>query len=175
MEKMTDHNCSEHRVEKFATDENPFHFLDSGLPNVYLVGIKYYVCDCGEIVAEIPAVRQLMRLIARDLVESNISLNKEEIRFLRKRLGRKANEFAKELGIEPEHLSRLENGKNPIPEPLDKLIRLIYAVSAGDPELLKTVMVMVKSWLITWRKRTSNLRIIKKVDNDNEWSNAVAA
>jgi transcriptional regulator with XRE-family HTH domain len=108
-------------------------------------------------------------------VESNISLSKEEIRFLRKRLGRKANEFAKELGIEPEHLSRLENGKNPVPEPLDKLIRLIYAVSAGDPELLKTVMVMVKSWLITWTKRTSDLRIVKRVDTGNEWSNAVAA
>jgi putative zinc finger/helix-turn-helix YgiT family protein len=175
MEKMTDHNCMACRVEKFATDEQPFHFVDSGLPNVYLVGIKYFVCECGNVVAEIPAVKQLMRLIARDLVESNTSLTSKEIRFLRKRLGRRANEFAKELGIEPEHLSRLENGKHPIPEPMDKLIRLIYAVSAGDPDLLKDVMRMVKSWLVTWSKRTANLKIVKRIDDDNEWSNALAA
>lgn len=175
METMTKHDCLASRVEKFATEAEPFHFLDSGLPNVYLVGIKYFVCECGRVVAEIPAVKQLMGLIARDLVESNTSLTNDEIRFLRKRLGKKANDFAKELGIKPEHLSRLENGRVPIPEPLDKLIRMIYAMSAEDLDLLRNVAIMVKSWLITWTKRTTELKIVKKIDQDNEWSNALAA
>ncbi len=174
MEKMTDHNCTACRVEKFATDEEPFHFVDSGLPNVYLIGIKYFVCDCGSVVAEIPAIKQLMRLIARDLVVHNESLTGDEARFLRKRLGKKATGFAKDLGIKPEHLSRLENGKNAIPEPLDKLIRLIYAASSEDRDLQEKVVRMIEPWLTSWKKRMSGLRIVKRID-DNEWSDALAA
>lgn len=162
-------------VERFATYEEPFHFVDSGLPNVYLIGIKYFVCEkCGEIVAEIPAIKQLMTVIARDLVESNSSLTSDEARFLRKRLGKKASDFAKELGITPDHLSRLENDRLTIPESLDKLIRLVYAVSADDPQLLRSVMRMVQSWLITWTKRTTQKVIMKKID-DNQWSNVALA
>jgi putative transcriptional regulator len=175
MERMKNHNCVARGVEKFATESEPFHFTDSGLPNVYLIGIKYYVCECGNVVAEIPAVKQLMRLIARDLVEGTAALTSDEVRFLRKRLGRKSIEFAKELGVEPETLSRIENGKVPITEPLDKLIRLVYAVSADDPDLLRGVMIMIKSWLTSWGPRTGELKIIKKIDEDNEWSNALAA
>ncbi|MGD0730329.1 MAG: hypothetical protein ABR956_03635 [Terracidiphilus sp.] len=111
MEKMTDHNCTAHRVEKLATAEEPFHFVDSGLPNVYLVGIKYFVCDCGSVVAEIPASQQLMQLIARDLVSSPLDLTGAELRFLRKRLGKRATEYCKYLGVAPETLSRVESGK----------------------------------------------------------------
>jgi DNA-binding transcriptional regulator YiaG len=175
MERMTEHNCIASRVERFATYEDPFHFIDSGLPNVYLIGIKYFVCEkCGAVVAEIPAMKQLMTVIARDLVESNSSLTNDEVRFLRKRLGKKASDFAKELGITPDHLSRLENDRLSIPEPLDKLIRLVYAVSAGDSQLLNSVMQMVQSWLLTWTKRTTQKVIMKKID-DNEWSNVALA
>lgn len=174
METMNTHDCQKCRVEKFATVDEPFHFLDSGLPNVYLIGIKYFVCDCGSAAAEIPAVKPLMRLIARDLVESHESLTGEEVRFLRKRLGKKASDFAKEVGIEPETLSRMENGKQGISEPLDKLIRLFYAVSANDAELLEQVRKIFDSWLSSWTARNSDTKIVKRID-DNEWSNAIAA
>ena len=39
MEMMRNHDCQDCRVEKLATVEEPFHFVDSGLPNVYLIGI----------------------------------------------------------------------------------------------------------------------------------------
>jgi putative zinc finger/helix-turn-helix YgiT family protein len=174
METMTDHNCVTSRAERFATEESPFHFVDSGLPNVYLIGIKYFTCECGRVVAEIPATKQLMKLIARDLVKSSQSLTGSEIRFLRKRLGKRATEFSKELGIESETLSRLENGKQPLKEPMDKLIRLVYAVSSEDLELLRGVMNTVNSWLVAWSERTGEQKIVKRID-DNEWSNALAA
>lgn len=115
MEKMTDHNCLACRVEKFATEKEPFHFADSGLPNIYLVGIKYFVCECGEVVAEIPAVKQLMQVIARDLVTSLLDLTGAEVKFLRKRLGKRAADFSQYLGSvdllchEFESLSRLSS------------------------------------------------------------------
>jgi len=174
METMNTHDCQTYRTEQFATAEEPFHFIDSGLPNVYLIGIKYFVCDCGSIVAEIPALKPLMRLIARDLVESHESLTGDEVRFLRKRLGKKASDFAKEVGIEPETLSRMENGKQGISEQLDKLIRLFYAVSANDSELLEQVKKMISSWLASWTARNVDTKIVKRIE-DNEWSNAIAA
>lgn len=174
METMNDHNCATSRTEAFATAENPFHFTDSGLPNVYLIGIKYFTCECGRVVAEIPAVKQLMKLIARDLVESSQSLAGPEIRFLRKRLGRKAIEFSKELGVSAETLSRLESGKQALTEPMDKLIRLVYAASSEDIDLMRCVMNTIQSWLMAWSVRVADQKIVKKID-DNEWSNALAA
>jgi putative transcriptional regulator len=174
METMKEHSCNDRRAKRLATKRAPFHFVDCGLPNVYLVGIRYFVCECGKTVAEIPAAKQLMASIARDLVESNQALTGDEIRFLRKRLGKKATDFARELGIESEHLSRLENGKKPVAEPMGKLIRLVYAVSANDSELLNRVVQMVGSLLVSWSKREENLKIVKKID-ENEWSDAIAA
>jgi len=174
MEMIQTHDCQNCRVEKLATGEEPFHFTDSGLPNVYLIGIKYFNCECGSVVAEIPAPKQLMRLIARDLVESPQALTGDEIRFLRKRLGKKASDFARDLGVEPETLSRMENGKQSSSEQLDKLIRLLYAMSANDPELLERVRMKFDSWIASWSKQHSDARIVKRID-DNEWTNALAA
>ena len=167
-------NCEGSRMERIATAEAPFHFIDSGLPNVYLVGIRYFACGCGSVSSEIPAGKRLMQAIARDLVETPESLTGGEIRFLRKRLGKKAAEFAKELGIEPEHLSRLENGKRPVPESLDKLIRLLYAVSANDAELLDRLRKTTGLWLADWRRRQAGARIVKGFD-DGEWMDAMVA
>ena len=147
MEKMTTHNCTTCRVEKFATTEEPFHFLDSGLPNVYLVGIKYFVCECGNVVAEIPAVKQLMQLIARDLGTSPLDLTGAELRFLRKRLGKKASEYCKYLGFTPETLSRIENEKQEISIQSQKLARLSYCAFSEDPHLLECAKTILQSIL----------------------------
>ena len=178
MEVSQTHDCIDRRTEKLATADRPFHFLDSGLSNVYLVGIRYFVCECGSIVAEVPAIKQLMRLLARDLIESPKPLSGEEVRFLRKRLGKKATDFAQNLGLEPETLSRMENGKQAISEQSDKLIRLLYAISCDDRELLERVSKLVRPLLAAWSERSgagSNLapRIVKKID-DQEWIDIAA-
>ena len=57
--------------ERKATSESPYQFVGSGLPNVYLVGIKYSVCkSCKEQAADIPAIKQLMGVIARAIVRT---------------------------------------------------------------------------------------------------------
>jgi DNA-binding transcriptional regulator YiaG len=141
---------TEQRTEHLATQEKPFHFLDSGLSNIYLVGIKYYVYSDGRIVPEIPAVQRLMQLIARDLIEQESALTGDEIRFLRKRLGQKQIDFSRAIGIEAETLSRCENGHQKLGESNDKLIRLYYAFSALDDinlsQLRKEIMEMLREW-----------------------------
>ena len=69
-EILTESSVKAVRKEYFATEEKPFHFVDSGLDNVYLIGIKYFVDENGHKIAEIPALQQLMQLIARDIVLS---------------------------------------------------------------------------------------------------------
>lgn len=162
------------RAEHLATDENPFHFVDSGLPNVYLVGIKYFTYEDGRSVAEIPAIKQLMKLIARDLIERPDSLSGAEIRFLRKRLGKRAVDFAKDLGVEAETLSRYENDWNQPSESVDKLIRLLYAVSSDDPELSHQIKPIMESLLAAWKAGPKEVKIVKKIDN-NEWSDVPIA
>jgi transcriptional regulator with XRE-family HTH domain len=123
------------RKEFFATVENPFHFVDSGLDNVYLIGIRYFQEPDGRIVAEIPAVKQLMQLIAYDLVTSPIDLTGKQVKFLRKRLGKKATEFCQYIGVEPETLSRMENEKQQISVQVQKLVRLAYCLLSDERKL----------------------------------------
>ncbi len=169
-----DHECGrDTRREVLATPENPFRFVDSGLNDVYLVGIRYFVCECGRIVAEIPAARQLLSLIARDLVEKPKALSPEEIRFLRKRLGKKQADFAKELGVRPETLCRFESGDTRTNERTDKLIRLYYALASKDPILIEQLGPTIQDIMAAWEYTKNSAHIVATV-KDNKWK-AVAA
>lgn len=170
-----EHDCGGHFAERFATENEPFHFVDSGLSNVYLIGIKYFVCEkCGNTRVELPAIKRLMRRIARDLVVSPESLSGEEIRFLRKRAGIKSSAFAKLLGVEAETFSRYENGKQTASESIDKLIRLAYALNCDDLELSATVKQTLQTAMMKWRKRQADSKIVLRMEG-SEWSEALAA
>lgn len=164
------HNCVKERIEHLATEERPFHFEDSGLSNIYLVGIRYFTCECGRMVADIPAIKQLMQFIARDLVEKQTGLTGEELRFLRKRLGQKQIDFARAIGIEPETLSRYENNKQDISESNNKLIRLYYAVSAWDDSALAKLRTELYELLSGWHEgsHASSKKTVARV-TDDEW------
>jgi DNA-binding transcriptional regulator YiaG len=175
MATTIDHQCSRKtRKELWATDENPFRFLDSGLGNVYLVGIRYFECECGKIVAEIPAIRQLLSLIARDLVEKPKALSPEEIRFLRKRLGTNQADFAKEIGVRPETLCRFETGDTRTNERTDKLIRLYYVVASRDPILIQQLGPTIQDIMAAWEYTKNSRRIVATV-KDNEWKAVATA
>ena len=136
MVKPEEHDCRDSAVVRRATAENPYHYTESGLPNVYLAGIRYYVCQqCGTQSAEIHAVKRLHMALARLIVENEARLTGADIRFLRKRLGKSAIDFAKIVGVTPEQVSRWENDSNAPEKSADKFIRLYYAVLSGDKEL----------------------------------------
>src|SRR2546422_739289 len=84
MVENNEHDCRQFAEARQATLRKPYHFVDCGLPNVYLAGIRYFVCrKCGKRAAEIPAVKQLLTNIAAAVVEQEGRLTGAEIRFLR--------------------------------------------------------------------------------------------
>jgi transcriptional regulator with XRE-family HTH domain len=160
--------------EHFATEEAPFHFTDSGLDNVYLVGIKYFTDEQGKIVAEIPAVKQLMRFIARDLLYSRNPLNGQEVRFLRKRLGQKAVDFAALLRLDASTLSRIENDKQEASDQVDALVRACYLIGCDDP-MLKEHADRLMALLREAMDRHQHKRIVMRIDENQEWTDVPAA
>ena len=171
------HNCKACAQEFRATIERPYRFLDSGLSNVYLAGIKYWVCrECNAQAAEIPALEQLMSVMAKAVVMKAANLNGEEIRFLRKRLGKRAVEFAEFINKTPEHLSKLENDQLPLPEDTDKLIRLTYGLMSGDQQLFLEIAAKAEEWLRSIREApTENITFKKRAGVWKPLSKAMAA
>ncbi len=161
------HNCEKHAQEYFATRQEPYQFLDSGLSNVYLIGVKYWVCEeCKKQAAEIPAPEQLMNVIAESIVMQPGLLSGPEIKFLRKRVGKRAADFAELISKTPEHFSKLETEALELNPATDKLIRLTYANLSGDAGLLWTITKRIEEWLKSIRVKEKPQPIqIKKQDD----------
>ncbi len=126
------HTCEKRQ----ATEQEPYHYTGSGLPNLYLSGITYYVCECGNKSAEIPAMKDLFSALAQTLVSKTSLLVGPELRFLRKQLGKKAVEFAPMISLTPQYFSSLENSFAPLDAGRDKLVRLIYRAMSDDRKLV---------------------------------------
>lgn len=107
----------------------PYRFTSSGLDNVYLQGegVAHRRCPaCGEESVEIHAMGPLLGKIARMVAGKSDRLTGGEIRFLRKSMRMRANEFAGLAGISAEALSRIENGHDPVSAQVDRIVRLIH-------------------------------------------------
>lgn len=100
---------------------------DMGIP-VKFQNIELIECSkCGSVEPIIPNMDGLMLTLATAIVCSPQKLDGEEVRFLRKYVGKSATEFARFLHIDPTHLSKIENEKTEIGSSLDKLVRLVAA------------------------------------------------
>jgi putative zinc finger/helix-turn-helix YgiT family protein len=126
-------------------DRGHHHFIESGLDNVHLVNVDIWRCrDCGEEIVSIPRSTELMKTIGESILLKPTSLSGAEIRFLRKNLTLKINEFAQLLGVDRVTVSRWENEHEKPSRSTDRLVRLTYAVEAKVSE---TVMESLRKIL----------------------------
>ena len=117
--------------EHFVLHKGHHHFLESGLDNVHLTNVEIGICsDCGEQIVSIPHSTELMKLIGESILLKPTNLNGAEIRFLRKNLHLRINEFAQLLGVDRVTVSRWENEHEKPSRSADRLIRLTYAVES---------------------------------------------
>jgi putative zinc finger/helix-turn-helix YgiT family protein len=118
------HNC---REAEPIIETGVFEYEQVSLPfQVLLVGVTVKRCPaCGEEVVKIPDPVGLHRALCLHIVEANRRLHGEEIRLLRKHLGRNAGELAALMGVDPKTLSRWENSKQRMGPVAERLLRLV--------------------------------------------------
>jgi putative zinc finger/helix-turn-helix YgiT family protein len=113
-----------------------YRFTESGLTNIVLTDIEVAKCDaCNSVSPRIPHHDDLMRTIAVALIDKPWELAGDEVRFLRKYLDEGSASFARMLGIDRSHLSRVENGAMSISRQTDRLVRTLALVH--EPSLLE--------------------------------------
>ena len=118
-----------------AIKKGHHHFLESGLDNVHLVNVDVWTCnDCGEEIISFHRSVEMMRAIGEGILLKPTSLTGAEIRFLRKNLMLKINEFAQLLGVDRVTVSRWENEHEKPSRSADRLVRLTYAVEGNIAE-----------------------------------------
>lgn len=127
-------DCNVRMVARKATPDKPYHYLISGLINVYLVGVTILECpECGAQGVDIPHGDELDRTIAHRLAKKAEPLVGEEARYLREWAGFSMTDFAKLLGVRREHLSRFENGASKtLGTPTDTLLRAVALDAKSD-------------------------------------------
>jgi hypothetical protein len=161
--KSKEHDCENSAVAYTSTAETPYHYVGSGLGNVYLVGIKYWVCSiCKMQAADVPSLNPLLSAIARLLVEKTSPLTGEQMRFLRKRIAKPSKEFAAMIGVTPERCSAIEKSNNRLAEGRDKLVRIIYRVFSRDPKLKSALRDerCLEKWLMALHSRGNSESIV---------------
>lgn len=150
---------------KRATKIAPYHYVGAGLPNVWLVGVEYRLDrETGEQSADIPCLPALLDALAEALLYKQSALTGDELRFLRKRLGKASKDFATLVGLTSEQYSRVENGAS-LTQSNDKLARLLYA---GLKKLSSDSTEKVAQ--TTWSAEINQeQRIVAKQNEEHQW------
>ncbi len=157
---MTDMTCPTcHQTGK--AHKGKYHYTESGLQNVWLMGVEIFECECGKNFAFIPCAQELHNKIVGLLLEKENQLSGREIRFLRKHMGLKAKDFARELGVGKVTVSRWESGEYSPSESFDRFIRLLYATRTGLNEI---ALHLVKEIFPKLRKGQKDLPIDFPID-----------
>ncbi len=131
---MSQDTRHEQAIVKMSNEKEPYHFVGSGLHNVFLVGVEYEVdLGTGEQSAVIPCLPTLLEAIGKVLVEKKTPPTHNEIRFLRKRLRLASKHFAELVGLSSEQYSRIENDAATVTPTVERLVRLLYAALAKLP------------------------------------------
>ena len=106
-----------------------YHYTECGLNDIYLSGIRKYVCQsCGEEFIELPRLQQLHRTLGQKLCLKKDPLTGREVAFLRKEMRKSGKEFALMLRTSAEHLSRIEHDQRRMSGALDTLVRALYTI-----------------------------------------------
>ena len=100
--KIETHECNK---KSLIIQKENYHYLESGLPSVYLRNVTWYKCgECERTEAIIPRIGQLHRCIAWRIIRKPSPLKKKEVEFLIKMMGIGKTKFADMLGIKPSEL-----------------------------------------------------------------------
>jgi DNA-binding transcriptional regulator YiaG len=122
------------------TANDAYHYTESGLDYVYLVGgVEYVDAPQGRQVI-IRDIDGLHEVIGDHLVNRKRDLSGKELRFLRHEMLMSQATLAKLLNVTEQTVHRWEAGKTEVPKPAEALIRLLYKEHSGGNEKIKSVL-----------------------------------
>src|SRR5262245_55812743 len=143
-----------------------YEYVESGLKNVVLSGITVHECKhCGEVLPEIRNIKQVHQWIAEYLIKKQGALTGAEFRFLRKAIGKSANEIDERLAVNPVTISRCDNDKEKIGPQSDMLLRMAFILDPTEarlfaaPKLLEFARATLARTIAT-RKRAKPEKIV---------------
>jgi transcriptional regulator with XRE-family HTH domain len=120
-------NCYRCKKETKLKKVQKYKYFGISPKNVYLNNIEVRICENCELTSPlIPNIIRLHNTIARAIICQKSLLLGEEVRFLRKNLRLKAQDWAKCLRKDAATISRAEKDGNVLNKDLDLLIRLAY-------------------------------------------------
>lgn len=102
-----------------------YHYVESGLDNVFIEGLEPVIDDDGDEVITIPYVAGLHAEIARGIVTRSGTINGAELRFLRTEMGLTQSELATKVNVDGQTIGRWERGEHPIDKNAETVIRRI--------------------------------------------------
>ena len=136
--------CDVRLVARRATQERPYRYAISGLPNMGLVGIVVQTCSaCGYEQPVFERMSELHQVISMELVKKLEPLTGDELRFMRKQAGFPQGNFAALLGCSQEHLCRVEKNQKPLSDTAERLARAIVAVVARQGDEVREILLAV--------------------------------
>lgn len=119
-----------------STQEQPYHYTESGLLGVQLSGVTVYSCpNCGVESADIWNIDGLHQLLAQDILLKPQPMSGRELRFLRKEARLKPKQLADRLGVDPKTINNWE-ASDKLGRHTDISVRVLVAVTLWDDEEL---------------------------------------
>ncbi len=141
--------CPQCRKGKPKVRKGAYHYLGSGLPDVYLTNVKWSVCpECKEVIVEIPRIGQLHRCLAWLIILKKSFLTGQEMIFLRKMLRKNQRQMAESLGVSQVSLNRWERETRPgHTKAIDSYFRMVY-LQLHDDEYTHQLRQEIKEALV---------------------------
>jgi len=112
--------------------EELYHYTESGLDYIYLVGGVEYVAGPRGKQVVIREIDGLHNAIGRFIINEKRDLTGKELRFLRHEMLMSQATLASLMNVGEQTVHRWEAGKSEIPKPAEALIRLLYNEHLGD-------------------------------------------
>jgi DNA-binding transcriptional regulator YiaG len=103
-----------------------YHYIECGLPNVYLKnGFTVDLIDDEEYIS-IDDMNQLHSAIAQIIVDSSTTLHSAEFKFLRVELNLSQKMLGQRFGVSEQTIARYEKGQSDIPRTTDAALSSLY-------------------------------------------------
>ncbi len=104
----------------------PYHYVASGLPNIYLLnGVSHDDTSYGKMVT-IKSLNGLHRAIGLHIIEKQEQMTGPEFRFLRKQMGLTQVELADMMQVTDQTVANYEKGTTEDFGPADAFMRMAY-------------------------------------------------